>query len=218
MSYTVVSIFELARPLLNDVIGALYTDDVMLPYLKLAHKDLEIELDLNNCEINFISESVIDVAIGVTSLPLPTNFFLPINLKERADGEDNSEFIKMKEVSDINSLSLLPAVTLRYWDYRHNCVNLIGSTTAREVRLSYQRSLAQVVDSSSLLAIRHAENYYAYRTAALCAEFIGGNKNRADSLNMFAANSSNNLVSLYVKNTQGNRVRRKPFRVGGASL
>ena len=57
-----------------------------------------------------------------------------------------------------------------------------------------------------------ANNALAYRTAALCAEFIGKDLNRAQSLNLYAAKALDTLIALYVGNQQGVRVRRKPFR------
>jgi len=211
-SYTADSVMKRAAALLNDRNRALFDDTVMLPYLQSAQEELEQEFNLNEVETNLISEAVITVSINATSIALPESFFLPISLEERPPG--TIPFVDMIEKPNIHNLGLTSQTTIRYWDYRHNCINIIGPTVPVEIRLYYWRTLPEIVNSGSDEPMKGAKNCLAFRTAALCAEFVGGisGKSRADSLNLQAEMHVDRLMSLYTKNNQNKRVRRRPFR------
>jgi hypothetical protein len=210
MSYTAGSVMDTAAALLNDTAKALYSYTVQIPYLKIANRDLEQELQLTENQIDVISEAEIVVSANAISLALPTSFFLPIKLMEKASGD--TFYSPMYEKPDVNLLNITPGQTLSVWDFRHNCINFIGATEDRTVRLEYWRTLSEIVDQNSNEQFSGAQNYLAFRTAALCAEFIAKDKGRADSLNLQGGAALDRIVSLFVKNNQGKRVRRKPFR------
>lgn len=212
-SYDADSVMDRAAALLNDNNKALFVEAVMLPYLKIAQEEMEQEFNLNEVETNLISEYETTVAIGATSVTLPASFFLPISLAERTNGT-TGPYIDMEERANIHDLGLVTSSTIGYWDFRHNCINIVGPTVATQVRLYYWRVLPEITSSGSDEPMKGGRNPLAFRTAALCAEFIGGNRDRAASLNLQAEIALDRLISLYTKNNQNKRVRRKPFRVG----
>lgn len=216
--YTAGNIMDLSASLLNDMSKTLFSYETQLPYLKIAQQELQQSLDLHECQVNLISEYETIVPVGVEHPSLPTDFFLPISLQERKSGETlESSYVPMNEVPNVRDLRLDPATTLIYWDYRHNCINFVkgGCSQARQVRIYYWRQLDVVnINEFSTLPFRGAEPVLEYRTAALCALYIGGNKDRYTLLSLDWGAAEDKLLSLVVKNNQGKRVRRKPFRVG----
>lgn len=202
---------DLAASLLNDSSKSLFNYDVQLPYLKMANDELSIELLSNSAPIqNVIAE--INVAIGALFLTLPCNFFIPIKLEERLQSSTNdNDFVDMEQ--RVFEPASTQTSELKIWSFRNNKINFVGATTARTVRLRYKRNLSTIVDFSVVEEVAKAKNFLAFRTAALCSEFIGGNKPRADSLNLQGAIYLEKLTSVIVKNNQGNRIRRHPFRV-----
>lgn len=212
-NFTASNVMDEAAALLNDVSKAIFTYTAQLPYLKLAYRDMDQEFTANEIETNLISEAVISVPAGSSALPLPSSFFLPISLMEKGTGEANDKYVVMEEKRNINDMNMLATSTLGIWDFRHDCINLVASTADRTVRLYYWRTLPVIVDENSFAEIKGGQSYLSFRTAALCAMFIGGNANRASALNSEAEIAINRLIGLMVKNSQGNRTRRKAFRI-----
>lgn len=216
VSYTAGSVMDTVAALMNDSAKTLFTYTVQLPYLKMAQQELDQQLNLNECPLNEISEYESTVTSGVLNLSLPTSFFLPLWLKERATTSTlESDYSLMTEVADVNKLSLDQTTTLVYWDFRHNCINFIGATAAREVRMGYWRHSTAFVDDGSFVLQYGAANFLAYKTGALIARFIRKQTDLADNLELQAAQALDLILSVLVKNTQGVRVRRLPFRRSG---
>jgi len=213
-TYTAGNVMDDSAVLLNDSSKSIFNYAAQLPYLRMAYRDFDQELSANGVPINLISEQVTTVNSGTNALSLPTSFFLPVSLQEKAVGETDNQYAPITEKADINKLQMISQSTLQVWDFRHNCINFIPSTANRVVRLTYWRTLTPIADETSLSEIRGAQSYLAFRTAALCARFIGGEngKSRAIDLNAEAGVAMDRLVGLMIKNTQGTRTRRKPFR------
>jgi len=185
----------------------------MLPYLRIASDELDLEFHNENIEThNAICD--IDVDIGETELDLPCRFFLPIRLFERLQtSTDDGDFSLMTERSFEPTAE--PVSDLSVWAFRQGEIKFIGALTDRKVRLEFKQSLATLSDEDVNITINKAKNFLAFRTAALCAEFIGRNTTISGSLNAQAAVNMDALTTAYVKNRQGVRVRRRPFRIRG---
>jgi len=217
-AYTSGSVMQAAAALMNDPARTLYSYTVQLPFLKMAMQELEQAMDLFDNPYNLSIDAAIDVAANATLLTLPASFFLPISLMERPDGStSDADWSPMTEISTIDasdSVSSVPTTTLTGWIFRDgNVVFVPVATTAREVKLKYWRMiLVTITDESYVENYIGANNFLAYRTAALLATFINKDEFRANSLNGNADSALDMLVSLYTKNGQGIRVRRKPFR------
>lgn len=214
MPYTAGDVMDAAAALLNDAAKTFYTYTVQLPYLKLANDDLESQLLANGIVIQN-AVATINVAAGSLTLPLPADFFIPINLMERAQTSTNdNDFIDMEERDFEPSTAKVD--TLNFWAFRNGAINFVGSTKDRTVRIFYKRTLAAITNvlGTDVEEVTKAKNFLVFRTAALVAEFGGGgNEARASSLNTQGAVYLDTLLTIFVKANQGNRVRRKPFRM-----
>jgi len=212
MSYTAGDVMDTAASLLNDTARTLFSYTVQLPYLKMAQQTLEQSLIRNEIPLSLISEYTATVSAGDVSLSLPTSFFLPVSLMESAVGASAEDFSTMKEVANVKDLRIEQDSTLVYWDYRHNCINFVGATADRTVRLYYWRTLAEITSSGSNEPVKGANNYLSFKTAALVARYIMASGERADYLEAESMGSLDLLLDILTKNTQGVRVRRLPFR------
>lgn len=216
VAYTAGNVMDTTAALMNDAAKTLFTYTVQLPYLRMAQQELDQQLNLNECPLDLISEYESTVLAGEIALSLPTSFFLPISLKERVSGSNlETDYKPMTEVANVYDLSLEQTTQLVYWDFRHNCINFVGSTVNRQVRLYYWRHATAIVDDGSIESQAGANNFLSYKTAALIARFIRKQDGIADNLELQAAQSLDLLLSVLVKNTQGVRVRRLPFRTSG---
>lgn len=214
MSYTAGEIMNMAAALLNDAPRSLYTYVAQIPMLKLACQMLEDECDAHEHQINLISEYETIVTAGSRNPSLPENFFVPITLQERQSGStSDADYVPITEVPNVDDLRRVGTTSLNEWDYRHNCINFVPATTDREVRIYYWRSLTPLVDETTNLVIKRGQTYLEFKTAALCARFIGSaNINKADALDVHAQSALDTFLTLIVKNNQGKRRRRLPFR------
>lgn len=210
MAYTAGDVMNLSAALNNDRFKRLFSDEVQLPFLKMANDDLDIELIDNGIpEQKVICE--VTVLKNTENVTLPCAFFLPIALEQRiSTSTDDDAFIPITE--KIIEPSMSATANIQYWTFRNNKIYITPSTEDKTVRVEFYRSLTTIADSSTVEEVNKAQNYLAFRTAALCSEFIGGNKARADSQNMQAIIYRETLISALIKNGQANRVRRKPFR------
>jgi hypothetical protein len=105
---------------------------------------------------------------------------------------------------------------IRYWTFRGGSIVFPPATTPRQLLIEYRAILPPITANGDPISFDRAKNFLAFRTAALCAEFVGGVliSGRADSLNNQASIQLTELMAVYVKNTQGIRVRRKSYRIG----
>jgi len=212
-AYKAFNVMDDAAACMNDSIKSFYTYAVQLPYLNMAYRDLDMELQLSEIPITLIDEAVISVSANATELTLPTSFFLPIKLQEK--GASDTEYVDMVERRFVDDETIQKSTTLRYWDFRHNCINFIGSTAPRTVKLYYWRTFPEFVDQNSDALVNGGRNFLAFRTALLCAQFIAGGpaRDRIVYLRQEVEDARYKLIASYVKANQGNSVRRKPFRI-----
>lgn len=214
MAYTAGNVMDTAAALLNDVAKSLFTYTFQLPYLRLAQTELEQELILSEVSLQLQVSANISVPANTTTLALPADFFLPISLEERpATSSSDNDFVPMVERAFDPSQD--KNTTLGVYDFRNNNINFIGATTANTVRLRYWRILTAVVDQTTNEEVNGGMNFLARRTAAICGSVLGGPMwgPRALELNAEARMDLDRLIALFVKDTQNNRTRRRPFRV-----
>lgn len=160
-----------ARTYLNDVGKSIWTDAVLIPYLKEAHKDLLLILWLNNIPVVKEKSAAIAVtAVSGLELTLPTDFLEPITLKEKLQGSSES-YSPMVEVDWEPDTT--QEQNLRFWAYREEKIQFVGATTNRSVLLKYYKSLADIVDATSPLGFIMSEAFLGPQTAGYAAGAVG---------------------------------------------
>ncbi len=205
-----------ARTYLNDVGQQIWTDVILLPFLKEAHKDLLLVLWLNGIPVIREKSASISVAALSTTLTLPTDLLEPISLKERAVGETNANWQSMTE-TEFEPDKLMD-ITLKYWTWREEAIQFVGSTTAREVLLRYWKSSVDITTTSSNLGFLLAEVFLGPQTAGYAAGSVGNTTLAGELLYINGVNVGvagarlDMILRANIKGMQSLPARRIPYR------
>lgn len=201
-----------AAALLNDQARAFYTDVNMLPHLKKSNEDLELILIASGAAVQRQESSTpIQVPVNVNNQVLTgiPDMFVPIRVIERASGSSDVFVLLDERAWEPN---IRAASSLGYWTFRNNQIIFPPVSTAREVKVDYWRQLSPILNASSVEEILLSKTYLASRLAELCARYVGQNSEIADSLrDNEVSQAQDKLETIYVKNTQGSRSRRRRF-------
>jgi len=214
---TVADILDTSAVLLNDAAKSQYTYAVQLPYYNMAQRDLEKKMELNNVPItNEVAPTTLIVAVGVTALDFTTTPALPSDLieiqqiNERLNGS-SEDYLPMTRREFLPPL-VEQIESLLWWTWQNQQVRFLGATTARQLQLQYiANRLPKVTSTATSIALINAQSFLEYRTAALCAEFVGENPTRATSLNGNAAIAMDDFLGISIKGRQAIATRRRPF-------
>lgn len=201
-----------AAVLLNDASQSLWTNTVLLPFLSKANDELERELQLNGIETIIKATTDISVTKGTTTISIPSDMFLPLNMYEKlATGSEKYQLMaRIQHLPDIQQTN-----SLDYWVFETDTFKFVGALTDRLVRLEYIRFVTTITAAGTTVDIgRAAKTALASRTAELAAGFIGENPERAAVLHDDAETAKSIYIRLCSKNMQGLGTRRRPYRAG----
>jgi hypothetical protein len=212
----------LARALVNDTSGAVFTDTLLMPLLNSAYRGLQRELAENGVSVLMEQQDIeldLNVSTGVTnteisdvsSPQLPTDCLMPHVLWERATSNTGDVFVPMEKFTSGGSmLNLQPSTYMRLWEWREDKINLIGATQSVTVRVRYEKVLATLVLGTDPVQIRSATDALGYATAALAARSRGARALAVDLLGA-AQTAIENLINRYIRPEQTTGRRRKPY-------
>lgn len=212
----------LARALVNDSSGVVFTDALLLPLLNSAYRGLQRELAENGVsvlieqqDLDLLSDPMSGVTpteiSDVSSPQLPTDCLAPHMLWERAMANTGDVFVPMEKFTSGGSmLNLQPSSYLRLWEWREDKINLIGATQSITVRIRYEKVLPELIEGTDPILIRSATDPLAFATAALAARSRGQRALAQDLLGT-AQMATENLIERYVRPEQGSGRRRKPY-------
>ncbi|HXZ14214.1 MAG TPA: hypothetical protein VEG64_17640 [Candidatus Sulfotelmatobacter sp.] len=213
---------NLARALLNDSAGAVFTDTLLMPLLNSAYRGLQRELAENGVSVLAEQQDIdleVNSSTGITNTELsdvsspqpPTDCLMPQMLWERATANTTDVFVPMEKfMSGGSMLNLQPSTYLRLWEWREDKINFIGATQAITVRVRYEKVLSTLVLGTDPVMIRSATDPLAFATAALAARSRGARALAADLLGA-AQLATENLIERYVRPEQVKGRRRKPY-------
>lgn len=207
-----------AAALLNDPAMTEWDFGALLPYLQKAHRELQVELNLNGLPVIKDTSAIITVpaltvdltapAGGGASLQ-PANLIEPDYLEERQTGTTNL-FADMEEtVWDVNDLQ---EPELRFWSWRNEKILFLGATAAVDIRIHYKGGLTVPASENDALGFINAQLFLAPRTAALAAGTIGSLIAKRE-LDQDAENWKAKVIRYNIRGMQGSGgVRRIPYR------
>ena len=219
MAVIVKDVLDLSANYLNDAGLAQYTYVAQLPFFNEAQDKLGQLMELNNVPATNKRSVAITVApsvlvIDFTTVPaLPTDLVEIQQISERQNGTTVS-YIPMER------REFLPPIvnqidSLLYWAWMNQGVNFIGALQTVQLMIDYiATQLPTATTTSSPITLINAKSYLACKTAALCSEFLGENKTRADELNNDAEVASNMFLGINTKGRQAISTRRRPFMAG----
>ena len=213
---------NLARALVNDSAGVVFTDTLLMPLLNSAYRGLQRELAENSVSV-LAEQQDLDLepnsGTGITnteisdvsSPQLPTDCLAPHMLWERVTANTADVFMPMEKfTSGGGMLNLQPSMYLRLWEWREDKINLIGATQAITVRVRYEKVLPLLTVGTDPVQIRSATDPLAFATAALAARSRGARALAQDLLGT-AQMATENLIERYVRPEQQKGRRRMPY-------
>jgi hypothetical protein len=221
---TAAQVMDASASMLNDTAKTSYTYTAQIPYLNMALRELQEFFELNNVPVTDNKSAVIEVDAGVTVVGfsptppiagtpyLPDDFIEIKKLWQRNRGID--PWIPMTRLDTLD-LALDGTETSQFYGYVYQSqeIRFQPSNADNDLKLDYIRRLFTTVTSSSdTLNVVNAQSFLSFRTAALCCEFIGENKSRADSLNADASIALDRTIGISTKARQAISVRHRPFR------
>jgi hypothetical protein len=214
----------LARALLNDPAGALWSDAVLLPLLNAAYRDLQQELA--NAGVRVLEGRVeLDLPLvtagGSTLAPnpprladdttpaLPADLLVPWTLEERPTGSSDP-FVPMERIVNSFPDELAPGPQLRLWGWWADAIWFIGATQPVTVRIRYERALGPLATADDPVLIPAATDALGFDTAALAARSRGVTALAAD-LGRSAAALREKIIVRYTRPEQFKARRRRPY-------
>jgi hypothetical protein len=189
----------LARALVNDTSGAVFTDTLLMPLLNSAYRGLQRELTENGVSVLMEQQDIELDLVGTTGVTnteisdvsspqLPTDCLMPHVLWERATTNTGDAFVPMEKFTSAGSmLNLQPSSYMRLWEWREAKINLIGATQSITVRVRHEKVLPALAARSR-------------RPRALAVDLLGA-----------AQTAIENLINRYVRPEQTTGRRRKPY-------
>lgn len=213
-------VMNASAALLNDVARTIYTYSVQVPYLNIALRELQESFELNNVPVTDQKSVVIPIDDGDTSISfsgtpaLPSDLIEPSVLWQRLSGQDPYYRVDRVDTLDQALVGVELNFILNYvWQAQE--IRFLPCNNDLDVKIDYIRSIfPTITDETSQLNIVNGMSFLEYRNAALCAEFIGENKTRADELNTFAVLALDRVVGIGTKGRQSFNTRHRPFRAG----
>lgn len=216
-------VMDRAAALLNDPAKTDYTHTAQLPYLNMAIDELIEHLEeSNNSPTNQTSVAIV-VLVGKNKLtPLestevphyPSDLIEIQEVGERATGSNDS-YIPLTKCEFLQSFP--PSNSLLFWIWEDQMIkfNPNGALSSREIQLKYIRqAILLATGPTSLIGTINARSYLSYKTAALCAQFIGENETRAGVLEQKAEMAIERMTGISNKGRQQIATRHRPFRAG----
>jgi hypothetical protein len=212
----------LARALVNDTSGAVFTDTLLMPLLNSAYRGLQRELAENGVSVLVEQQDIeldVNPSTGVTntelsdvsSPQLPTDCLMPHMLWERVAANTGDVFTPMEKFTSGGAmLNLQPSSFLQLWEWREDKINLIGATQSITVRMRYERILPALTQGTDPIQIRSATDALGFATAALAARSRGARALAVDLLGA-AQTAIEELINRYIRPEQAKGRRRKPY-------
>jgi hypothetical protein len=209
---TAEDVILMSASLLNDQIQSIFTNSVQIPYLNMAMRELGQKLELNNVPVTNSTSAVLPVLSGDTSIALPNDLVDIQQIWQRATGT-SVPFIPVARYEflphfwDSIETSVIPA-----WAWMEQEIKIIPSNTDTDVKIDYIKSiLPEITSITQPITVLNSQNYLGYKTAALCAAFIGENNERALILNQQAELMFSEILGIATKGKQAIVNRRRPF-------
>lgn len=169
--------------------------------------DPEARLIVDDTGTNLIYPNGIGNVFSLTP-QLPTDLILPLKLFERQSGTANFTGPAMKQPNS-GLLNMQQQTFLVDWEWKADGLRFRGALQVRDVKILYEKRLAQLVSPTDPVPIRGVTNAAAYEAAKIFCESRGGAISPA-----FAKNADDEIYALKAisaRRRQRKQVRRQPY-------
>ncbi len=222
--FTAAEVMDRAAGLLNDYARTIYTYTAQLPHLRTAMDALKQEFQLNNCPVTNVSSQIIPLDIGVDHINppgmSPPNY--PGDLTEiqevwqrLQDSEEQWMPLRSFEYMQHNLDTLNVGPYLLYYSWQQEIIKFPVATVALEIKLDFiSEVVGNIENENDYIGIINTKNALAFKTAELCARFLGENPTRANELKLEWQTAIDTVIRINIKGKQNMPARKRPFRSG----
>lgn len=168
---TAETCFNMARVYLNDVNIQLWSDEVLLPMMKVAHLELQQKLKSRASPVMKAWAGLQVNAYDAYLLDQPPDLTSPIKIWERPFGA-TGDFAPMTE-TDVLPFLYPQTPNLIWWMWIENLINFVGATVITEIVLLYWKRLPIPTLPTDPIGIIDGEQYLGPRIAAIAAASVG---------------------------------------------
>ena len=158
MAVTLLNVVSRAQAALGDVSGDYWTKTTLLPHINSAYHDVGRAYRVNSVKLTRGRTVVNSFTAGLVLLDrastpaLPADFLEPVELWEKDVGALDTSYVLLEQAED-----QLPDVEqgpyLRVWDWYSNGIRFVGATTARTLRIDYQRGFTDLSADGDVLSV-----------------------------------------------------------------
>ncbi len=220
-TFTSAEVMDRVAALCNDAAKSIYTYVSQLPYLNMALQELQEFFELNEVPVTETVSAVMTVPTGTdhigfaaSGLMLPNDLVEPQYLWERQSGID--------PYTTMTKLDVLPrymeGVEINqfiYYTWQSQEIRFLPANQDNDIKMDYTRflfaELASVTGADNINVI-NSKSFLEYRTAGLCAKYLGENDSRAVELNNSASLAMDRVIGVGTKGRQNITIRHRPFR------
>lgn len=217
------NIITTVAALMNDAAQSEYTNANCLPFFNLALDELQEIFELNNIPVtNSTSSPAIVVPAGVVSISPSTTPALPADLIEIQQlwespiGLDQWTPMDKREFLPHYLEDGVPISQFLIWAWEQGAIKLLPSNQINDLKIDYVARMFNtpiVIGAINVdLPFTNVKTYLEYKTAALCAMFIGENESRAMALDSLTGTALSRALGIPIKGMQSIVTRRLPFR------
>ena len=220
-SLLAAEVMDRSAALMNDPSKTDYTYDVQLPYLNMAIDELVESLEESNSSPTNQTSAIITLPVGfnkITPNEHPDAPHYPIDLVEIQEvgdrtGGSTDPFIPLGRREFLQAFPASNGLMFWCWENQIIKFNPSGALGPRDIQLRYvAQAVAQAAGPLSVIGTINARSYLSYKTAAICAMFIGENETRASVLDAQAEKALERLTGINNKGKQQIMTRHRPFR------
>src|SRR4051812_27869960 len=135
MSVLASDCMDRARAFLNDIGVDLYTNTILLPFLKIANDEFADALANNSIPVFRAVGTDISITAGTTNsvLTLPNDFIEPLQLFEKSSNDSDDLFSEMYQ-KDFEENTTAKSSFI-YWAWRNQTLIVPPVDNARKIRL-----------------------------------------------------------------------------------
>jgi hypothetical protein len=223
---TSATVMNSSAALLNDAAKSIYTFTKQLPYLNMALQELQELFELNEVAVVDNVSAVLPIDAGISrirfkpAVPIVGETYLPDDLIEPQVLWERTRNID--PYTPMRKLDFLPRYMegieinqFLYFTWQDQEIRFFPANQDNDIKMDYIRDLFVPFTNTSgtdQINVINAASFLEYRNAGLCAEFIGENITRANSLNGFASLAMDRVVGIGTKGRQAILTRHRPFR------
>ena len=205
---------------LNDSAKTTFSYTVQIPWMKAAINSLSEDSTKNSLKLTKKIQASTVVNANTATITLPSDALIPVKLEERLNGS-TFPFSDMHEYLELPA-GIASKESLDEWAFQGTLLNsvpvidIIAASTAREVRITYQRfipysGLTSSTDFTTDLGW-NAKRVLSLLTAKLITMFVLKDDKRLKYLDGEYGKAIDAYVKLWVKEAQGTPIRKPKYR------